>query len=583
MSAFDHSPQEPDQLRDQLRRLFRHRAVIALGLLLGALVGGAVSTLGGEDYTATGEVVVRPIGTAPPDGGGVSADKQLSMGTERRIARSAAVADRAAEALGGGNDPAGLLRGLRVSTPPETHVLEFEYTADSPERAAQRVNAFVRAYLEHREDAAARRIDTTVTRLTEELKPLLDRRGELDRRIAGAPGGSTGQAAESEREVLTARIADLQGRITGLKSLDTTPGEVVREGEAPDAPSGPGTAVLLVVGAVVGLAAGLVAAWIRALLDPWARSADEVRGALRAPVLGTLPRRRGGAGTPEAGLEVGPSRDGDRVETYRTIALRTLRHQRLAEPGSLLVVSPGEDAEAAATAVNLAAALAETGRDVLLVEADPRSPRLAGSLPVRGAGRGTGRGADRGADRGQSAGDWPGGVRLAVDAGTAGALTLLPGRRVPDAARALNSPALARLLTGPDGRDEYVVVLTRPLLSHADGTAVAGLVRGVLVVCDPDATRRDDLERVRELVASAGGHLLGAVLHHGGRSRRWPGRGPDRTGDGAPDTPGDLPGDPEDTMPLKQAAPDPSGARPDTAYGSYGRYRRTGDDTTLRA
>ncbi|WP_155072693.1 lipopolysaccharide biosynthesis protein [Streptomyces taklimakanensis] len=579
MSAFDPSAREPDQLRDQLRRLFRHRTAIASGVLLGALGGGAVSALGGESYTATGEVVVRPIGTAPFEGGGVAADKQLSMGTERQIARSASVADRAARTLGAGVERDDLQDGLRVGNPPDTQILEFEYTADTPREAARRVRAFVQAYLDHREETADRRVDATVTKLREELDPLLERRRELDERIAGATTASARGAAEAEREALGARIADLQGRITGLRTLDTTPGEVVREGDAPDTPSGPGPAVLVVVGSVVGLAGGLVTAWIRSLLDPRARTADEVREILRAPVLGSLPRRGGGTEL----LEVGPSREGERAETYRTIALRLLRHPWLAEPGGLLVISAREHPETAATAVNLAAALAETGRDVLLVEADPRSPHLAGRLPLRG-----------GAHRPSPGGDWLGGSRLVLDAETAGRLAILPGRRTTDAARAMNSPRLARVLTGAAERGEYVVATTAPLLSHADGTAVAGLVRGVLVVCDPDDTRRDDLGRVRELVESVGGHVLGAVLYGGGR--RWERAAPPAA-DGHPHAEvGTAPEDDlaaaggeagpvssEDTVALKRVAPPPSGDRSDSAYGSYGRYRRAGDGTTLRS
>jgi Mrp family chromosome partitioning ATPase len=163
---------------------------------------------------------------------------------------------------------------------------------------------------------------------------------------------------------------------------------------------------------------------------------------------------------------------------------------------------------------------------------------------------------------------------------------------VPDPTRALNSPEFTGLLTGAAERDEYVVAVTGPLLSHADGTAVAGLARGVLVVCDPDTTLRDDLDRVRDLVTSVGGHVLGAVLYEGGRGRR---RSPSRTagdegtgtdgttGTGGPGGIGGGPGNSEDTVALKRVAPGGAGARADdTAYGSYGRYRRTGDGTTLR-
>ncbi|MEU9124875.1 lipopolysaccharide biosynthesis protein [Streptomyces sp. NPDC048506] len=503
MSVFDEPTEEPDQIRDQLRQLFRYRALIVLGLVLGVLGGGAVFLLGGPTYTATGEVVVHAISTAPFEAGGVSADKQISMGTERQIAQSASVAARAAKALGERTDPAGLQRDLRVSNPPETQTLMFEYGADSADRAARLVNAFVQAYLNYRQDAAKQRIDTTVGKLGAELAPLLEQRKVLDQRIAGESAGAGRAADESERSNLVSQIADLQGRISSLKSLDTTPGDIVRKGDPPAFPSSPGLVVLLVAGAVAGLALGILAAWVRSVLEPRVRSVADVQENLRAPVLGILPRGRGG----ERVLEVGGAGRGNRAEAYRTIAFRLVHDRRFAGLGSLLIVSPRRNADAVSVAVNLAGAFAEIGNDILLIEANLRTPELAERLPLL-PGRGR-----------PVPGGWAEGERFAVDAGVDGRFDLLPGREVPNPARALSSPEFARLLNAPSGPDEHVVVVTGPLLAHADGLAVAKQAAGVVVVCDLNEVRRDDLDRVWELITGAGGHVLGAVLDKGSHGR----------------------------------------------------------------
>lgn len=502
MSVFDEPSEEPDQIRDQVRQLFRYRALLVIGLLVGMLGGGAVSLLGGPTYTATGEVVVHAISTAPFEAGGVSVDKQISMGTERQIAQSASVAAGAAKALGERDGPATLQRDLRVSNPPETQTLTFEYSADSAGRAASHVNAFVHAYLDYRRDAATQRIDTTVSKLAAELKPLQEQRKVLDRRIAAAGAGTERATDESERSNLVSEIADLQGRISSLKSLDTTPGDIVRKGDPPAFPSSPALVVLLLAGAVVGLVLGILAAWVRSVLEPRVRSVADVQDNLRAPVLGILPRRRGGGQM----LEVGRSGQGNRAEAYRTIAFRLVHDQRFAGRGSLLIVSPRENADAVSVAVNLAGAFAEIGNDILLVEANLRTPELAQRLPLH-AGR-----------RRPVPGSWAEGERFAVDAGVDGRFDLLPGREVPHPARVLSGPQFARLLNTPAGPNENVVVVTGPLLSHADGLAVAKQAAGVVVVCDLNEVRRDDLDRVWELITGAGGHILGAVLDKGGHS-----------------------------------------------------------------
>ncbi|MEU0375313.1 lipopolysaccharide biosynthesis protein [Streptomyces sp. NPDC006283] len=502
MNVFNELAGEPDQIRDQLRRLFRYRAFLVLSLFLGLLGGAAVSVLGGATYTATGEVVVHAIRTAPFEASGVSADKQISMGTERQIAQSASVAAGAAKALDDGTALATLQRDLRVSNPPETQTLIFEYSADSADRAAVLVNAFVGAYLDYRQAAATQRINTTVGRLGTELKPLLKQRDSLDRRIAGESDASERSTYQSERRNLVVEIADLQGRISSLKSLDTTPGDVVSRGDPPALQSSPGLGMLLLTGAVAGLTLGILAAWVRSVLEPRVRSAADVQNHLRAPVLGVLPRRKGGGQI----LEVGRSSQGNRAEAYRTIAFRLVHDQHLAGGGSLLIVSPRESAGAVSAAVNLAGAFAEIGNNILLVEANLGPPGLVLQLPLSPG------------HRRPVPDSWTEGERLAVDVGVDGRFDLLPGQQVPNPARALTSPRFAQLLDAPSGPYDHVVVVTGPLLTHAEGLAVAKQAAGVVVVCDPNEVRRDDLDRVWELITGAGGHILGAVLDKGGRA-----------------------------------------------------------------
>jgi polysaccharide biosynthesis transport protein len=512
-TRYDDFYEEPDQLRDQLRQLLRYRVFIVLGVVLGLLGGAAVDTLGGDSYTSTGEVVVQPISTTPFDSAAATPDKQLSMGTEKQIAQSATVAQLAAKRLHTREAVRTLQHDLRVSNPPDTQTLKFEYTAGTPERAAKLVNAFVLAYLDYRERNTKERISVTVGKLNGELKPLVQNRKNLDKKIANEADGPSKDTDEAERGAVVTHISDLQGRISSLTSLDTTPGEIVRKGEPPAYPSGPGLVMLLLIGAVVGLAAGILAAWVRSVLEPRVRSVADVQNNLRAPVLGILPRHHG-----QGLLVVGRARNSNLAEAYRTIAFRLAHDQRFAGRSSLLVVAPRESGDAAAVAVNLAGAFAEIGNEVLLVEADLRAPQLGVQLPVV-----------NGVTPPEASSVWPEGQRLTVDAGEAGQFGLVPGRRVPNVARALSSPQLTRMLATPADPNESVVVLTRPLLTHADGLAVAKRVDGVLVVCDLQQVRRDDLDRVWELITGAGGRILGAVMDKGsgrGRLRRMLDGGP---------------------------------------------------------
>jgi capsular polysaccharide biosynthesis protein len=479
-TSFDDRYEEPDRLRDQLRRLLTYRTTIAAALVLGLFAGLLMALSRTGSYSSTSEVLVRPT-TDPFSTFGVAADNQVSMGTERQIALSAAVASRAARELG---QPSGagdtLLRDLRVTNPPETQVLKFVYTAGTAKRAAQVANSFAEAYLTDRQA----RTDATVKRmargLEQEVELLTE---EADEKDGTAAGHQT-------------RINALQKRISDIRSYDTSGGDIVRRAAPPVRALGPGPTWLVGLGLLGGLLGGIVLAWLRSALEPRVRSVGEVQEALGAPVLGVLPA----PATTDEPLAVGRG-GSSRAEAYRTLAFR-LRHGEGCQAGTrLLVVAPKADHNVQSAAVNLAAAFAEFGDDVLLVDAAAGTAGAAARLPLLAG-----------------AADAPeGGV--VVDAGTAGRFSLFPvlrGAATTDGIVA--SAAVSQALASADS-GVSALVTTRPLLDHAEGLAVAQRVDGVLVVGGADTTR-DDLRRIRELLGCSGGRVIGAVLDTGAGRRR---------------------------------------------------------------
>ncbi|MEW2288789.1 hypothetical protein [Streptomyces sp. NPDC047841] len=472
---------EPDQLRDQLRRLLRHRAVIALGIVLGLLGGAALALSRAHTYTSTSEVLVRS--TADPFGTvSVAADNQVSMGTEQQIAASTAVAVRAARLLGQADGKANALEdALRITNQAKSQVLRFEFTARTPGRAARGANAFAEAYLADRKarnQAAAQRATQGVEQQIKTVEAAQKQETADD---------DTAKALQSQLDTLRKRVVDINSR-------DTDGGDVVRRGEPPARPSVPGWPALLALGLAGGAALGILLAWLRSALDTRVRSADEVRAALRTPVLGLLPP---GHGEDDDLLAVG-RRGGDRAETLRALAYRLRGTGLRGGTGRLLVVSPRRGAATEEVAVNLAAALAECGDEVLLVDADPGTAALTARLPLL-------------PDDARTSGDassLPDGSSL-VDAGSAGRFACCAGGTAsPD--RTGGPAAVHRLPAGSGSRT--TVVVARPLLEHADALALAQRVDGVLLVAGLGTTRRDDLRRAHELVECSGGTLLGTVL-----------------------------------------------------------------------
>ncbi|MFI5750670.1 lipopolysaccharide biosynthesis protein [Streptomyces sp. NPDC051644] len=496
---------EPALLRDQFRQLLRYRALLASGVVLGLLGGGWLALSGEESYTSTGEVVVRSA-ASDPFAAGASADKGINIGSERQTAVSDTVGTLAVGTLARHGDRVEvgtLLSGLQVTNPPNTLVLRFSYTGRTPALAKARAEALADAYLEIRRQRTEDSIANMADGYRAQLKPLTEQRDQLAAEQAGASNDVT-----SARANLVVSISELSRKISELRALDTTPGYLTKKPVAPTDPTGAGLPLLLGLGGVVGLALGLLLSWVRLVFDPAVRSTRELVRSLGAPLLGTLPRERASAG---ALLAIG--RSGSRLaEEYRAVAFRLAYDPSFAQRRRLLVTAPRGDNDAAATAaVNLAAAFAEMGRDVLLVEADLRTPSLARDLgpAVQGAG-------PRWASEGERA--WPSDSRMNVDVPGSGAFTLIAGRRTDNVPRALTSAPVGRIVAEGGRPGAVVIVLAPPMLSYADAVALIDRVEGVVVVCDPREVHRSDLERIREIIGAAGGSMLGALLHPG-RSR----------------------------------------------------------------
>ncbi|MBW5485955.1 polysaccharide biosynthesis tyrosine autokinase, partial [Streptomyces bambusae] len=523
---------EPDLLRDQFRQLLRYRKLIGAGVGIGLLGGVYLGISTADTYVATADVVLRTPADDPFNPT-IAADKTVNIGSERQTALSSSIAQEAAKKLGVPESGlAGLRSGLQVTNPPQSMVLRFTYTAGTPKAAATRANAMTEAYLTRRRAALEDTRNTMVKGYKDQRDPVAKQLDDLVKQISSMPAGPGRDAAYTSKTDLQSKVNSLNGSIAKLEALDMTPGRVTTTATPPADGDGPGVPMSLALGAAVGLALGLLAAWVRLVFDPSPRSDGDVSRALRAPVLGTLPRDRTGGGPLLAAGEADPRL----AEEYRSVAFRLAYDARFADRRRLLVVAPrGSSETAAAVAVNLSASFAETGKDVLLIEADLRTPVLASQLPTDAGGRPRWSQMPGGAGHaGHADAEWPDGRQLVVDAGESGTFDLIPGDRVRNVPRSLTSPRATRLVSEADSQNSTVVVLAPPVLSYADALALVDRVDGVLVVCDPRAVRRTDLARIRELISGAGGTVLGAVLHGPlPGEKRGAGRGAAKAGKGA--------------------------------------------------
>jgi capsular exopolysaccharide synthesis family protein len=274
----------------------------------------------------------------------------------------------------------------------------------------------------------------------------------------------------------------------------------------------------LMLGALLGLMLGVGAAYLADLCDKSFRTPEEIRRRLRLPIVGHIPYglegrapvRVAGPGGDPVELDAGlcachrPSSAG--AEAYRGVRTALYFSTQGERHKVIQVTSPNMGDGKTTVAANLAVSIAQSGRRVLLVDADLRRPRVhrVFGLSVRRGLAEVIAGTD----------DAGGAVRPTAIPG----LSVLPcGRRPPNPAELLTSPRFAEVLDDLREAYDYVLVDSPPLLAVSDPCVIAPRVDGLLLVLRVSKNGRPAAERARDILNGLRVESLGVVINGVGR------------------------------------------------------------------
>ena len=191
---------------------------------------------------------------------------------------------------------------------------------------------------------------------------------------------------------------------------------VTHPAQTPTGPVTPRTKLDIAIAVLVGLVLGLGLAFLRELLDNTIKDPAELAEFTSLPVLGIVPWDKRAVDAP---VSFRIDTHGSRAEGYRQ--LRTnLQFVDIDKPPKIIAVTSALPKEGKThTSLNLAAALAESGQRVCLIEADLRKPTFSSSLGVVGRRRPDHRADRPRAARGGDAERRPGPGRDGIGAGAA--------------------------------------------------------------------------------------------------------------------------------------------------------------------
>lgn len=261
----------------------------------------------------------------------------------------------------------------------------------------------------------------------------------------------------------------------------------------------PRTAINLVIATLLGLMIGIALAVARELLDQTVKSAADVEKAAEVPLMAAI----GFDLTVEKNpLVLDISSFSPRAEAFRL--LRTnLQFLDLDHPPGAIVMTSAVSGEGKTTAAtNLALALAQAGRRVLLVDGDLRRPRVARLMGMDGSiGLTT---------------VLVGRTKLEESIQKhkeSGVHVLASGPTPPNPSEILQANATHELLGHLREAYDIVVIDAPPLLPVADAALLAAAADGAIIVTRHGKTTRDQLEAAAHRLSAVGARTFGVVLN----------------------------------------------------------------------
>jgi receptor protein-tyrosine kinase len=264
-------------------------------------------------------------------------------------------------------------------------------------------------------------------------------------------------------------------------------------------PVAPRTPLNIVVALFIGLLGGCALALARDLLDQTVKAASDVEKAADVPVMAAIGYDPSVDKNP---LVLDISSFSPRAEAFRL--LRTnLQFLDLDHPPRAIVITSSVSGEGKTTAsTNLALALAQAGRRVLLVDGDLRRPRVAQLMGMDGSiGLTT---------------VLVGRTKLEESIqkhAESGVHVLASGPTPPNPSEILQANATHDLLGRLRDAYDVVIIDAPPLLPVADAALLATAADGAIIVTRHGKTTHDQLEASAHRLASVGARTFGVVLN----------------------------------------------------------------------
>ncbi len=318
---------------------------------------------------------------------------------------------------------------------------------------------------------------------------------------------------DSSRDLYEGLLKRLKeaGILAGLRSSNIN---VIDTASVPVAPVEPKIPLNIALGCLGGIVFGISSAFIAENIDSSIRTPEDIETYCSLPSLGIIPSavKSEGAAANALAPRKAPRiilpvtlehRNSGSAEAFRALRTSLMLSSPGAPPQVILITSAVSEEGKSFVSINLAVVLAQTGQQVLLVDADMRRPSINTYLgiPTNPGLSACLAGTSDSQDVIIKIEDVPG-------------LHVMPaGRTPPYPAELLASEAFPQLVMQWRERYRYIVIDTPPALAVTDSVVGARVSDVVVLVARSEKTRRQSLARARDLLTKARVHIGGVVVN----------------------------------------------------------------------
>ena len=277
---------------------------------------------------------------------------------------------------------------------------------------------------------------------------------------------------------------------------------VVQKAQTPTSQSSPNIPLYLAAGLILGIIVGIGVALLKDILNTKVDSTDDVRELTHASSLGTVPQA---SILDDSRPVVVAQPAGSEAEEFRRIRMNLsfLTTTATQGHGRLLVITSTDPSEGKTTvSSNVAVALAEEGKSVLLIDADLRHPSVAHKLGIEGHV-----GLSHVLSRQASPAD-------VIQKYWKPNLHIMPaGKRPANASILLNSDLMKEMANQALTQDDYVIIDTAPLSIASDATVFGRMAGGLVLVTGKGVVEKKELKSTATALQTTEVPILGFIFN----------------------------------------------------------------------